>query len=135
MFISIYLNNIALSLNRYNLRRCRLFQSTLNRQSRYSNHLSENGPIDRIVLDSSSDEEVIETTSRGTQTTPRKSTGLFGKRRKKIKKSKLKKKKIAVETRSEVRNGSRTRSDSESSSGETDTRTNRNYLNIFSVNS
>ncbi|VVC44393.1 Hypothetical protein CINCED_3A005711 [Cinara cedri] len=116
---------------RYNLRRRRLFQS--NQQPNCPSFPQRN-TVERIVIDSSSDDEIIETNTRSTQIT-RRSEVTVNKRKRKIKKSKLKRrKKNVVESRPDIRLGIRTRSGSDSSSSsDTDINLSSNLMNIRNV--
>jgi len=119
-------------LNRYNLRRRRIFSPTVNGSSNFPVY----GGLSRIsypsqvrrgrpILDSSSDDEESITATRGSQTALIKSRNVNDKRKKKTKRNKKKKRKLNTnDSRSETRSTNRNRSysGSSSSSGETDIR-------------
>lgn len=113
-----------------------MFQTNLGNQPSYSRfrHPYGNYPVERINLDSSSDDETVETNTRGTQTTHMTPEVVFGRRKRKNKKSKHRKKKNVVNCQSEVRTGNRARSGSESSSSsDTDTSADNNFMNVSDI--
>lgn len=119
-------------LNRYNLRRRRIFSPTVNGSPSfpvYSDFSRISYPSQvrrgRPILDSSSDDEESITATRGSQTALIKSQNVNDKRKKKTKRNKKKKRKINTnDSRSEIRSTNRNRSysGSSSSTGETDIR-------------
>lgn len=119
-------------LNRYNLRRRRIYSPTVDNSSScpvYGGLSQMSYPSQvrrgRSILDSSSDDEESITATRGSKTAHLKSRNTNDKRKKKTKRNKKKKRKINTnDSRSEIRstNRSRSYSGSSSSSGETDIR-------------
>lgn len=124
-------------LNRYNLRRRRLFSHNFNDTPGCPAHIPRMAyppglRRGRITLDSSSSDEELLTSARS-QAVHVKSEAACGKKKRKTKKNKVKKRKKNIEdSKSENLIGSRSRSysGSSSSSGDTDFRPNNNCVPI-----